>query len=418
MLISNAAYGASAATMTLDKLIGTGAGATLQLTATTPAAAALDYRGVGETVTKPVVANGTGNAIVLANNTAGNLVINFPFAGTSSGTKIIGNTVASAASAEISQVITGTGGLTKMGSGTWLYDPAPASFGAQPTGWSWLSGGAANSNTYVVSGGTGTIMPGMTVSGGNTPGNTIVTAYNSATNTITLSNSIGTTMVATPLTFGALSGFTGDATVTGGTLQVKPTAISGNGGALFANTQKLVFGTDPVQGTQFAGGNFQLVSNGTLTYTANLSQTMGALTPTAGHGAITVGAGNSTFSNIVSFASLGTRVSGATLNFAPAASLSGIQFVSAPSGLQGIIGGFAYVTNPTTGAIDFAATPAANANVAALAAATPLPASGSVNTLNYLSSADLPLTGATPSTASVSRRLPLRVLPSPRRALP
>ena len=93
---------------------------------------------------------------------------------------------------------------------------------------------------------------------------------------------------------------------------------------------------------------------------------MGALTPTAGNGKIQVDSGNGGFNNLLSFNTFGARVAGATLNFAPASTLAGIQFVTAPAGISGIIGGFAYITNPTNGSIDFAATPANNANVAAL----------------------------------------------------
>ena len=58
--------------------------------------------------------------------------------------------------------------------------------------------------------------------------------------------------------------------------------------------------------------------------------------------------------------------------------------MAAPAGLNGTIGGYSYITNPTTGAIDYVATPAANTNITALGAATVLPTSASSQTTNYV----------------------------------
>ncbi|NBV85521.1 MAG: hypothetical protein EBS01_04500 [Verrucomicrobia bacterium] len=58
------------------------------------------------------------------------------------------------------------------------------------------------------------------------------------------------------------------------------------------------------------------------------------------------------------------------------------------------MGGFAYITNPTTGAIDFVATPVANTKLVALGAATALPVSGGVSTANYLLSSTTTTTAA------------------------
>ena len=97
-----------------------------------------------------------------------------------------------------------------------------------------------------------------------------------------------------------------------------------SGGNLFTTAQALIFTTDALTGNNYAGGTFELVTPAA-TLAAPLTQTLGALTPTAGNGMIQVDTGNSGFSNLVSFSTFGTRAAGATLNFAPAARLGGVQ---------------------------------------------------------------------------------------------
>ena len=66
-----------------------------------------------------------------------------------------------------------------------------------------------------------------------------------------------------------------------------------------------------------------------------------------------------------------------------------------PAGLNGIVGGYAYITNAATGGVDFVATPAANTNIAAPSYSASgsfiagLPVSGSLGTVNYLNTANL-----------------------------
>ena len=74
--------------------------------------------------------------------------------------------------------------LLKGGSGTWLYAPAPASYvTAAPTDattGSNASGGAASTNSFVVSSATGLVV-GESVSGTDVPANSIITAINGTT---------------------------------------------------------------------------------------------------------------------------------------------------------------------------------------------------------------------------------------------
>jgi autotransporter-associated beta strand protein len=251
------------------------------------------------------------------------------------------------------------------------------------------AGSAANTNTLTVASTTG-LVPGMFVNGANVPAGSVITRIIDAT-TFTISSNISTAVTtANPLyfssvgNFGQLSGATAAASVTigSGTLKVRPTATTGNGANLFTNAQNLVFNQDPTTLNQSAGGTFQLVTP-VPALTATLTQTMGALTPTLGLGRVQVDAGVSgSILNQLSFTSLGARAAGAGLNFVSAAN-AGTQFVTPPTGLGGQIGGFAYFTN-TAGNIDFVGTPAANTNVAALGAATVLPASGAAVGTNYV----------------------------------
>jgi hypothetical protein len=59
---------------------------------------------------------------------------------------------------------------------------------------SWSSGGAVGASTFVVSGATGSIMPGQTISGTGLAAGTVVTAFNPGTNTVSIS----------PVTIGAM----------------------------------------------------------------------------------------------------------------------------------------------------------------------------------------------------------------------
>ncbi|HEY5312354.1 MAG TPA: autotransporter-associated beta strand repeat-containing protein, partial [Pirellulales bacterium] len=308
--------------------------------------------------------------------------------------------------------------LVKGGSGTWLYAPAPSSYvTTAPTG---ITGaGAINTNVLTVSSASGLVV-GESVTGTNVPGSSIITAISG--NTIYLNNNIATAVAsATALTFGTIGlagaageNFTGSVTVAGGTLQIQPTAASGNGsaplGALAgaATTNNLIFTTDITTGSGsgggYAGGTFQVL--GLAAGGSSVTTTVGQLIPTAGAGTIvTTAIGTSAPTlDFMNTTPIGTRALGAVVDFAPGTGTT-IEFNSAPNLTNGLITSpaatgviataYAYYTNPS-GTIDFATTTGSGPYVVApyTGYTTGLPASGSVGTANYLSNGSVVTTAA------------------------
>jgi autotransporter-associated beta strand protein len=346
-------------------------------------AGALDYRGTGETTTKMLNLSGTtGQGIVLADQTSGTGLV---FSGNAVGaggsgakTFYLGGSSAASIINEIAGVISNSSSatsLTKIGGNTWLYDPAASTYNVAPTG---ITSGAAasgtNTNTLTVSTTTG-IVVGQGISGTNIPGGSVVTSIVNGT-TITISNNISTAVAAsTALTFTANSNFTGNVTVSGGTLQVRPTAASGFGSDVINNSSQIVFAADALANTQWAGGTFEYqgsAAGGTLT------EQVGALTLTAGAAMIKVTANGGT--PTLNFASLGTRTTGATLNLNPGVGTA-ITFTAA-AGSNGILGGYATFG---AGGTDFAASVTAGGTASALTGQLQLVTTGGTSTVNYQS---------------------------------
>jgi autotransporter-associated beta strand protein len=354
--------------------------------------------GAGETTTKLINLTGTTGAGFLYANQSGSaptaLILSNGIAATGAGIKnfYLGGDAPAAVINEIRGVIqdnTGTNktSLVKMGSSTWLYNPAAANYSSTaPTGITVTSGGAANTNSFVVSSATG-IVPGMTVTGTNVPGATIVTGVSGTT--VTVNNTISTAVAAaTALTFGTIANFTGNVTVAGGTLQLRPTASTGNGSDVITNASTLTFGADAIQGAGFAGGVFEYQGSAA---GGILTETIGALSVNAGLGVLRVTANSGT--PTLNLASYATRAAGAALRIEQGVG-TGLQFALAPAAVSnGLLSG-TYLVDPTSGAIDFVATPLANTNVAALGAATALPATVGSATTNYLLTGTLAVTGA------------------------
>ncbi|MEI9894785.1 MAG: hypothetical protein WDN28_13080 [Chthoniobacter sp.] len=296
--------------------------------------------GAGETSAKVFELDGTtASSIIFANQTgtaptALTLTSNISADQTGAKTLILGGTADSSLVNKMSGVIndwTGTTptatSLTKIGSDTWMYSPAAANYTSQFT----KSSGAASANTNVIAmADTSGIVLGQTVSGSGVPV-AVVTAINPGVS-ITISRNIGSTIASgTTLTFGAVSGFTGNVTVAGGTMQFQPTANTGNGSNLIADTASVIFAADAATGNGYAGGIFEY--QGTAA-TGAVTEKINALTPTAGAGTVAVtNAGGGTPTLL--FNTLGTRGTGATLKFAPAAGTS-IQF-GAAVGANGIL---------------------------------------------------------------------------------
>ncbi len=117
------------------------------------------------------------------------------------------------------------------------------------------------------------------------PTDAIITSIDTANNTITISTNIALAVpTGTVLTFGQITNFTGNVTITGGTLQIQPTAASGNGSDVINDGSTITFAADNgtavpnLTGNQSAGGTFQYIGlNG-----ASSSENVGALIPTAG----------------------------------------------------------------------------------------------------------------------------------------
>ena len=276
-------------------------------------------------------------------------------------------------------------------------------------------GGAATTNSVTL-GSTAGLVAGETVEGANIPAGALIASISG--NTVFLTTTITTAVTtATPLYFGNIAGsnalgagagenFTGAVTVAGGTLQIQPTANSGNGSApLFATpgsttTNNIVFATDPLTGNGYAGGTFQLIGS---TAAGTLTTSVGQLIPTAGQGNIVVttsGSGAPTL-DFMNTTPVGVRGGGGILNFQPG--VGTIEFNSNPT-TNGIIGGYAFFTNATTQAVDFATVTAIGAGgTAPFVVGAPvygvtgsflnaLPVSGSTSTVNYLSSVSVATT--------------------------
>ncbi len=258
--------------------------------------------------------------------------------------------------------------LYKLGLGTWVYAPNGGA-AAAPTG---ITGsGAANDNTLSVSDTTGLVV-GMWVSGTNVPGGSVITSV--GTGTITISDRIVTAVpAATSLTFGNVANFSGTVTVTNGTLKIR--ATSGAFDAI-SNSSAITFAADgaaaPGLGSQTAGGVFEYDG-----FTGGSAEAVGALTPSAGAGKVVIG--GTTTGTTLTFASLGTRAAGATLNLAPGGT-SSINFTAATTNVNGIIGGYAtFGANGT----DFAANVGAGGSAAAYTSATTLVNGSNGTTTNF-----------------------------------
>ncbi len=278
-------------------------------------------------------------------------------------------------------------------------------------------GGAAASNSITLASTAG-LVPGESVSGTNIPAGALIASISG--NTVFLSTPIATTVTSgTALYFGSVAGsaalgagagegFSGAVTVAGGTLQIQPTAASGNGSApLFATpgattTNNIVFTTDALTGNGYAGGTFQLMGT-PVGVTGALTTNVGQLNLLAGAGTIVTtavtGGGTPTL-NFVNTTPI-VRTAGAVADFKPGAGTA-IQFNTSPTLTGGIIGGYAYFTNAATGAVDFA-TVSGSAPFVVQAPVygttgsflnTGLPVSGASSAVNYQNSASVTTTAA------------------------
>lgn len=307
-------------------------------------------------------------------------------------------TLASTAGLTVGMVVTGSTNIpagayiTAINSGTNTITISAATFGTIASSTALTFNGAANTNVVTLQSTAGLVV-GQSVAGTNVPAGTVISAIYG--NNVVLSNSIATAVAAgTTLYFGSLGvsgagqAFTGGVSVAGGTLQVQPTAASGFGSAPLSSSNTLTFGTDPLTGNGYAGGAFQMLGSSAV---GAVTMTVGQLIPTAGQGnVITTANGGTPTLSFGAATPIGTRGTGAVLNFSSGAG-STIQFTTSPTLANGLIGtsstvfGFAYYTNPTTSAVDFATVTGTGPYVVAPYSSyvSGLPVSGSAATSTY-----------------------------------
>ncbi len=248
-----------------------------------------------------------------------------------------------------------------------------------------LFGVRANSIPMLVANGTGPLtVSGTIVSGaasktfrlgGTNTGDNVITSVipnNSGTNLTSLQKMGTGTWVIAPNADNTLTGTT---TVSDGVLKLREGGVDRN---ILPDGAAVIFNVDP----------FSFAAGGVLRYegfanTAN-SETLGALTPTAGHGSVQSVAASGG-SAALTFASLGTRSAGATLDLSTVTGGT-FAFTAGPTGSNGIVGGWA-----TFGGTDWLVS---GATPAALSSYTALAASGLLGTANYVSTATLGVTGA------------------------
>ncbi len=201
--------------------------------------------GAGETTAEVFALDGTtGNSIILANQQGTaptGLIFTSSISADQTGAKSLvlgGNTGLNGGTVVINEITglinnwTGTTptatGLIKIGSNTWLYSPNPSNYvstaftqSTATTATLTAGAGVVNSNVIFMASTTGIVL-GETVTGTNVPV-AVVTAINPGVS-ITISRNIATAVpTGTLLTFNAATGFTGNVTVTGGTMQFLPT---------------------------------------------------------------------------------------------------------------------------------------------------------------------------------------------------
>ncbi|CAN5834178.1 autotransporter-associated beta strand repeat-containing protein [soil metagenome] len=193
-----------------------------------------------------------------------------------------------------------------------------------------VTGNAANVLTV---GSTAGLVAGQSISGtGMVSGGWYISQINSAT-TFTVANSTGTAALADSAAIGtqtptASVNYGGNLTIAGGTFKVAPTAAGSN---VINDGSGVVFNVDAITGNGWAGGTFEYVG-----FSTGSSETVGALTPTAGVGTVKVTPGVSGTTQLT-FGSLAARTAGATLNFTPGTGV--ISYTALPTLTNGIING-------------------------------------------------------------------------------
>ncbi|TDU64030.1 putative secreted protein with PEP-CTERM sorting signal [Prosthecobacter fusiformis] len=225
---------------------------------------------------------------------------------------------------------------------------------------------------------------GITLGGTNMADNIITSAIPQAGTGGVNKNGPGTWVLS------GANEFTTNVTLTNGLLKIKDSSVSRN---VINDGASVIFNAQSV--TQEAGGTFEYVGAN-----SNSAESVGALTLTAGAGTVkttpSAGVGDKA---TLTFASLGTRTAGATVNYVGAN--ESIVFTSAPTVTNGIIApASSTVAFHTFNGVDWATQTAGK--VSAYTAYTALPTtafSGTTNSgVNYVQTVN----GSTSGTASIN----------------
>lgn len=296
---------------------------------------ALNYTGSADDSTSKLVnlSGTTGGGVLLANQSSGTITFSGGVSASGVGNKSLILAGTSRAANSLSGMIAdGTASVTslvKTQTGTWVY--APTSTATLIGGTGITGSGAINSSTLVVNSTTG-IAAGMTVTGGTALGTNVVVRITG--NTLWLAGPIATNYAnSIPLTFGSLASFTGNVSVSGGTLQIKnalSTTIDVINDQASLNFQADVSGNAGL-GRQTAGGVFMYSGYN------NSTETVGTLNASAGHAVVSVSRWNAGGSPTLQLGSLGTRSAGATLDFqTPNGSIKVLNGGTLVNGLLGV----------------------------------------------------------------------------------
>ncbi|NDF32458.1 MAG: hypothetical protein EB147_09575, partial [Acidimicrobiia bacterium] len=192
-------------------------------------------------------------------------------------------------------------------------------------------------NPIITLASTANLVPGQKVTSANLPAsqNWYIRDITSAT-TVTLVSGIGSSITAGAvllnevITPQASPNFGGNLTISNGILQATATSATSD---IINSTSNLTFATDPVTLMGNAGGTFTYVG-----FSGGSTEVLGRLTPTAGHGVVTIT--NGATPSTLTFLDLGTRGAGATLDFKPGTGTIGFNGTS-PTLTNSVLPGYA-----------------------------------------------------------------------------